>query len=166
MPNPNAIVSSVIRFEPPLDRAPAEMLRVEGGLSVELEGGRRARLDPANPRSVGFIQILDGLSKQRLPVYVEVDPETSAITRLLIPHVTRVVGIRPIDVGVLGVEIELSHGRHVLRGSNPDFDELERQLREALRTGAPVILTENDAHEIIDVRGYRPGPEGPAPPFF
>lgn len=165
MPNPNAIVSSLIRFEPPLDRAPAEMLRVEGGLSVELERGRRARLDPANPRSVGFIQILDGLSKQRLPVYIEVDPETSAITRLLIPHVMRVVGIRPIDVGVLSVELDLSHGRHVLRRSAPDFDELERQLREALRTGDPVILTENDAHEIIDVRGYHPGPEVPAPPF-
>jgi Glutaminase len=166
MPNPNAIVSSVIRFEPPLDRPPAEMLRADRGLSVELEGGRRVRLDPADPRSAGFAQILDGLRKQRLPVYVEVDPATSAITRLLIPHVARVVGIRPIDVGVLGVQLDLSHGRHVLRRSSPDFDELERQLREALRTGAPVIVTENDAHEIIDVRSYRPGPEGPPFPEF
>ncbi|MGH8555899.1 MAG: hypothetical protein ACRESZ_00270, partial [Methylococcales bacterium] len=54
MPNLNAIVSSVIRFEPPLDRAPVEMLRAERGLSVELEGGRRVGLDPANPRSAGF----------------------------------------------------------------------------------------------------------------
>ncbi|HEY8224977.1 MAG TPA: protein-glutamine glutaminase family protein [Pyrinomonadaceae bacterium] len=161
MPNPNAIVSSVIRFEPPLDRPPAEMLRADRGLSVELEGERRVRLDPADPRSAGFAQILDGLRKQRLPVYVEVDPATSAITRLLIPHVTRVAGIRPIDVGVLGVQLDLSHGRHVLRRGAPDFDEMERQLREALRTGAPVILTENDAHEIIDVRSYRPGPDGP-----
>lgn len=165
MPNPNAIISSVIRLEPPLDRPTADMLRAEGGLSVALEGERRVRLDPDDPRSAGFAQILDGLSKQHLPVYVEVDPETSAISRLLIPHVTRVVGIRLIDVGVLGVELELSHGRHVLRHSAPDFDELEPQLREALRTGAPVILTENDAHEIIDVRGYRPGPEGLPPPF-
>lgn len=163
MPNPNAIVSSVIRLDPPLDRPPAELLRAEGGLSVELEGERRVRLDPADPRSTGFAQILDGLSKQGLSVYIEVDPGTSAITRLLIPHVTRVVSIRPIDVGVLGVELELSHGRHVLRRSDPDFDELESQLREALRTGALVILTENDAHEILDVR-YRPSPEGP-PPF-
>ena len=41
MPNPNALVSNVIRLDPPLDRSPAEMLRAEGGLSVELEGGRR-----------------------------------------------------------------------------------------------------------------------------
>ncbi len=165
MPDPNATVSTVIRIEPPLERPAAELLRAEGGLSVELEEGRRARLDPDDPRSVGFAQILDGLSKQRLPVYLEVDPETSAVTRLLIPHVTRVVGIRPIDVGVLGVELELSHARHVLRRGAPDFEELERQLRETLESGASVILTETDEHEIIDVRAYTPGPEGPPRPF-
>lgn len=94
MPDPNAVISTVIRFEPPLDRPLAEMLRREPGLSVELEGERRVRLDPADPRSIGFAQVLDGLSKRRLPVYVEVDPETSVITRLLIPHVTRIIGIR------------------------------------------------------------------------
>ena len=117
--DPNAVVSTVIRIEPPLDRPPAEALRAEGGLSVELKEGRRVRLDPDDPRSAGFAQILDGLSKQRLPVYLEIDPETSAITRLLIPHVTRVVGIRPIDKGVLAVELELSHARHVLRHGAP-----------------------------------------------
>lgn len=165
MPNPNAFVSTVIRFERSLDQPPAEMLRSESGLAIELEGGRRVRLDPANPRSAGFAQILDGLSKQRLPVYVEVDPATSAITRLLIPHVTRVTNIRPIDAGVLGIEIERSHARHVLRRGAQDSEELERQLREALRTGDPIILTENDAHEIIDIRSYRPSPEGPSFPF-
>nr|MBI3614157.1 hypothetical protein [Nitrospirota bacterium] len=165
MPNPNAVLSSVIRFEPPLDRAPAEMLRTERGLSVELEGGRRVRLDPANPRSVGFAQVLDGLSKQRLPVYLEIDPATTVVTRLLIPHVTRVIGLHPIDEGVLGVRLEFSHARHVLRAGHPDSVELERQLREAARGGAPVILTEDDAHNIIDLRFFRPGPDGPLPPF-
>jgi len=165
MPNPNAVVSTVVRFEPPLERPPDEMLRAERGLSVELADGRLARLDPADPRSAGLAQVLDGLSKQRLPVYLEVDPATSVITRLLIPHVARVVGIRPIDDGVLGVEIEPSHARHVLRRGAPDFEEMEGQLREALQTGARVVLTEDDAHEIIDVRAYTPGPEGPLPPF-
>jgi hypothetical protein len=41
--NPNAVVSTVIRIEPPLDRPAEEMLRAEGGLSVELEEGRRVR---------------------------------------------------------------------------------------------------------------------------
>ena len=122
------------------------------------------RLDPADRRSVGFAQILDELSKQRRPVYLELDPETSAIMRLRIPHVTRVVALHSIDDGV-DVELERSHARHVLRRGAPDFDELERKLREALDTRAPVILTESDAHEVIDVRGYSPARGAPLSPF-
>lgn len=165
MPNPNAVVSTVIRFEPPLDRAPAELLRAERGLFVELEGGHRVRLDPADPRSVGFAQILDGLNKLRLPVYLEIDTATSVITRLLIPHLTRVASVRQIDEGVLGVELELSHARHVLRRGQPDFADLERKLREAVTNRGPVILTEDDEHNIIDIRVFRPGPDVPLPPF-
>jgi hypothetical protein len=165
MPNPNAVVSNVIRLEPPLDRAPAEMLRAEGGLSVELEGERRVRLDPTDPRSAGFAQVLDGLSKQRLPVYLEIDPATSAITRLLIPHVARVVGVRSIEEGRLDVELEPSHARHVLPLGQPDSAQLERQLRAALQSERPIILTEDDAHNIIDVRAFTPSPDGPRPPF-
>ncbi len=165
MPNANAIVSTVIRIEPPLERPPAELLRAEGGLAVELEGEHRAILDPEDSRSPGFAQILDQLSKQRHPVYIETDPESSAITRLLIPHVTRVLGIRQIDQGVIGVELERSHARHVLRSAAPDFPELESAVREALRTRSVIVLTEDDAHEIIDVRTYVPGPEGEPPPL-
>lgn len=165
MPNPNAVVSTVVRLQPPLDKPPEELLRAEGGLSVELEGERRVVLDPADPRSAGFARLLDELSKQRLPVYLEIDPQTSALTRLFIPHVTRVIGVRPIDEGVLGVELEASHARHVLRRGAPDYDELEQQLRQALDSGDPIVLTENDAHEIIDIRADIPGPEGPPLPF-
>lgn len=70
MHNPNAVVSRTVRLDPTLDRAAADMLGAERGLSVELEGGRRVRLDPANSRSAGFAQILDGLRKQGLPVYL------------------------------------------------------------------------------------------------
>jgi hypothetical protein len=161
MPNPNAVVSTVLRLDPPLDRAPEELLRDERGLYVELESGQRGRLDPADRRSAGFAQILNQMRERRMPVYLEIDPETSAVTRLLIPRVTRVIGIRPIDEGVLGVELELSHARHVLRSAAPDFAELERQLREALLGGQPVILTEDDAHNIIDIRSFTPGPDGP-----
>ncbi len=168
MPNPDALVSTVVRLDPPLDRPAAERAVVEGDLAVELEGERRVRLDAGDPRSAGFAQVLDGLRRERLPVYLEVDPETSALSRLLIPHVTRVVGIEPTEDGDLDVEIEMSHARHLLRHSAPDFEELERHLRQALRTGDPVVLTENDAHEILDVRGHRPGGralEGPPAPF-
>jgi len=164
MPNPNAIVSTFISLDPPLDRAPADLLRSERGISVELEAGRRVRLDPANGRSVGFAQILDGLSKQKLPVYLEVDPATSSITRLLIPHVTRVANMRSGEEG-LDVEIDLSQGRHVLRRDTPDFVELEKRLRESMRNARVIILTEDDAHNIIDIRDFIPRADSPPPPL-
>jgi hypothetical protein len=113
MPNPNAIVSTTIRFEPPIDQPPEEMLRVDGGVSVQLEGERRARLDPADPRPVGFVRVLEGLSNQRMPVYIEIDPSTETITLLLVPHVARVINITS-TVGALDVEPDASHARHVL----------------------------------------------------
>lgn len=165
MPNPNAIVSTAVRLDPPLERAPEEMLRAEGGMSVELESGRRVRLDPADRRSAGFAVVLDGLGKARRPVYLEIDPATEAITRLLIPHVGRVTGITP-GQGGLSVELEPSQARHVLPAGGPDSADLGRQLRDALDAGRPVILTEDDAHNIIDVRAITPGPDGPPlPPF-
>jgi Glutaminase len=165
MANSNAFVSISVRLDPPLDRPPAELLRAEGGLSVVLDGEIRARLDSSDLRSAGFARILDGLSAQDLPVYLELDPETSTITRLLIPIVSRIVRIYPILVDVLGVELELSHARHLLRLGAPDSDEMEAQLREAQRTEAPVVVTEDDAHDIIDVRALPPGLEWPARPF-
>jgi hypothetical protein len=163
MTNPNAIISTTISFDPPLDRAPDEMLRREAGVSVDLEG-RRVRLDPANPRSAGFAQVLDGLSKQQLPVYVEVDPASDAVTRVLVPHVGRVVSIGA-GADVLDVELDTSHARHVLRLDGPDSQDLERQLRDAVTAGRPVILVEDDAHVIIDVREFTPVPDRPSPPF-
>ena len=132
MPNPNAVVSTSILFDPELDRPPIELLRGPRGLSVELAGGRRARLDPADPRSPGLATVLSGLRQQRLPVYLEIDPGTETITRLLVPHLTRVVGIEALDDGTLDVTIERSHARHFLRrargGSGGAVDEVVAQL--------------------------------------
>lgn len=165
MPNPDAIVSSTIRLEPSLDQPAAELLRAEGGLFVSLEGDRRVQLDPEDDRSAGFAEILDGLSQLKLPVYVEVDPDRSVITRLLIPLVSHVSEVRQ-GQEALEVELEQSHARHSLPRSNPDFEAFEGQLREAQAKDAPVVLTVDDAQEIIDVRAYTPRPEeGPTPPF-
>ena len=165
MPNPNAIVSRIARFEPPVDQPILDILKAEGGLSVVLEDNQVVRLDPEDERSPGFAQILEGLQKLEKPVYIEVNPETSTVSRLLIPHVSRVAAIKLIDEGVLDIQLELSHGRHTLREKSPDFKELEKQLREVLKSGAPVALTEDDSHEIIDVREYKPGPEEQLPSF-
>lgn len=165
MANPNAIVSQGIRLEPPLDRPVAELLRAEAGLTVVLDGDRRVRLDPGNERSAGFAQLLDQLQKRNAPVYVEIDPESTAITRLLIPHVTRVLDVAPIDDETLGIVIDRSHARHVLRRGSADFEELESKLKSAKASRNPVILTEDEAHEVLDLRDFRPGPEGFPPPF-
>lgn len=165
MPNPNAIVALVARIDPPLDRAEG----AERGFTIELEGGGRARLEPRE-NAVGLARILDGLRALRRPVYLEVDPGTTAITRLLIPHVTRVAGLRALDSGVIAVELELSHARHVLRRGFPDAPEIEKTLRDALATRTPLVITETDEHEIIDVRPLPPGiprelPHFPRPEF-
>ncbi|HEY5911580.1 MAG TPA: protein-glutamine glutaminase family protein [Verrucomicrobiae bacterium] len=168
MPNPNAIVSTILRFEPQLEGAVAETMRAKGGLSIHLEDGRQARVDPASPHFAEYIKILDGLSKLHSPVYFELDPGTSFITRLLIPHVSRVANVRPIEEGALSVELEISQARHVLRKGQMDYDQLAMQLRDAKSSGKPVIVTEDDAHNIIDVRPYLPSPGRPEvllPPF-
>jgi hypothetical protein len=81
-------------------------------LWLELEDGRRLRLDPQDPRSRGFAQVLSGLQQQRRPVYVESDPETSVVTALRIPHVSPVLALRAIGPGLLDVVLALSHARH------------------------------------------------------
>ena len=163
MPNANAVVAYVLSVVPPSDRPSAEAR----GYSVELDGGVTVRLDPGDRRADGFARVLDGLRQLGKPVYLEIDPATRTITRLLIPHVGRVHGIRSIDDGVFAVDLEQSHARHVLRRTTPDFADLERELGDAVRTRTPVVVTETDAHEIIDVRPLRPGPNGlpPLPPL-
>jgi hypothetical protein len=165
MKDPNAIVSGTIRFHPPLKGTPAEMLRDHPDLSVELEGDRRVRFNPEDPRSVGFIQILDGLNRQRMPVYLELEPNTSVITRLLIPHVTHIAGFRRSDDKTgLYIELEYSHGRHLLKYDFENYADLKNVIDRAIQCGEPVILTEDDAHIIIDVRFFKPGPDGPFSP--
>lgn len=162
MKNPNAILSSTIRFVPPLKGTPSEMLKQHPDLSVELEGGRRIRFNPEDTRSAGFIQILDGLNKQQLPVYIEIDPDTSTVTKMLIPYVSRIASVRPSgNKGDLKIELEYSHAIHVLKHGLEDFADLKSILDKALQNGDLIILTEDDAHNIIDIRFFKPGPDGP-----
>lgn len=132
--------------------------------TVELDDGREVRLDPEDSRSAGYASILEGLSELGRPVYLELDPQTSAIRLLLIPLVARVAALTPTDEG-LSVEIDPSHALHVLPRGAANFEDLERRLREAKSSRDPIILTETDSHEIIDVRPYRPSPEGPRLPL-
>lgn len=111
MPDPNAIVSTTVRLVGEDDKQPL------GELVVELQGERRVRLDPENPRSAGFARVLHGLSSQRLPVYVEVDPGNDTVARVLIPVVGRVVALAPV-AGGLGVELDTSHAVRLVRSGD------------------------------------------------
>src|SRR5439155_14567683 len=87
-------------------------------------------------------------------------------TRLLIPLAAQVVSIRPIERGNLSVELMPSHARHLLPATSPDFEQFGAQLQEAMRAGTPILVTENDNHEIIDVRPYGGLPPGSPPLAF
>ena len=145
MPNPNAVVGLPTGITAD---------------SFELDG-RRLRLDPNAPARR---TVLEGAARQRVPVYVEIDPATSAITRMFLPRVTRVRRMQPFEEDI-AVELELSHAVHILRRQSPDFENFELLLRESLGKGSVLIVTEDDARQIIDVRLFRPGPDGPTPEF-
>ena len=149
MPNPNAIVAAVLRLE---------------GDFVHLGNQRRVRVDPERPGTGGYFGVLEGLRQLRRPVYLEVDPQTSAITRLLIPTVSRVKNLSLGDDG-LEVELDNSHALHTVPSKTADAEEMEQTLREALHDGRVLIITEDDDHNIIDVRAFRPGPDGELPPL-
>ncbi|HWT13503.1 MAG TPA: protein-glutamine glutaminase family protein [Allosphingosinicella sp.] len=163
MARQNGIVSRRVRLDIAADRPADEAIRSRQEVSVELDDGRRVRLDGADERSQGRVAVLAGLEKLGRPVYLEVDPETDAVTRLLIPHVARIVSIRQSDAGY-DVALDVSHARHSLARDNPDFAEFEGLLRDALARRTPVIVTEDDDHNILDIRLFTPGPDDPPLP--
>jgi len=159
------IVSSSIQIKRPAERPAVEALRAGEGLFVELDGGRAVRLAPEDPRSEGFAEILEGLKSLRAPVYLEVDPATRALKVLRIPLVSKVASVREGRGGELEIALATSSARHVLRADRPDFARLKEALTAAAASGAPMVVTEDDAHNILDVRGFTPSPEGPPLPF-
>jgi hypothetical protein len=153
MPNPNAIVGNVARISPSVERmSAAQLLRETAtGVSITFEDQQLARLYPGD-RAAGMLEVLEELRKMQTPAYVEVDPATRAITRLLIPLVTRVLRISETAGEDVTVELEASHARHRLTRKNPDFAALLETLRSAQSNKTTLIVTETDNHEIIDAR--------------
>jgi hypothetical protein len=164
MPNPNAIVAGVSRIDPPIQRPTAEFLNnaPPAGVVVHFDDGRIARLDPGDPRSTTYAEVLDELRRMIVSAYVEVNPANNAITRLLVPLVVRVTDILPTPSGDMEVELEISHARHILKRTNPDYDELIQTLQTARAQSVTLSVTETENdHEIIDVRPA-PNPTTPA----
>src|SRR5437870_13871132 len=115
----------VTRIDPQIQRPTIEFFKnsAPSRVVVHFEDGRNARLDPKDPRAPAYGEVLDELRRMILPAYVEVDPVSNLITRLLIPLIVRVKDIRPRSSGDLDVELEVSHARHILRRTNADYKE-------------------------------------------
>jgi hypothetical protein len=132
---------------------------------IELRDGGRAHLAAAHPRAGQMGALLGQLQRRGSPVYLEVDAATAEVVRLLIPHVSRVTGLRPGDDGGLDVTLEPSAARHRLRSALPTFAVVAEELRRAMATGALLVVTEDDAHDIVHARPFVPGADGPQPPL-
>ena len=148
MANPNAIVRQICRIDPPLDIHPAGSM----GRTVQFSDGQTVRLDPGNPQSNAYGEILEGLRRAGVPAYVEFNPVNRAITRVLVPLVVTVRNIVRPKSGPFLVELEISSARHTLSPTNPQFNRLLTALEEARQRQTQVFVTETDNHEIIDVR--------------
>jgi hypothetical protein len=166
MANPNAVVD-LVRSVPSFDAARTGAARLPQTLTITFEGGRSGVLDLSTPSGRVWADVLDYLRNARAPAYVEIDPISGLISNLLMPAVVTVGEITPIADGA-EVELIISHAKHYLRRSNPDYDQLLRTLETARKDGATVAVTETPTtHEIIDVRpvpGLKaPGAAGEAP---
>jgi hypothetical protein len=162
MSTPTVVVAQVVRISPSVTKRGVEMLKEAPpqGFLIEFEGNQNARLLPGGP-AAGLLEILEELRKMGAPVYVEVHPDTKAISQLLIPLVAKVAGITEAKGGEVDVALEISSARHMLSRSTPNFDEMLKALRTARENKTPMIVTETDKHEIIDVR---PSPVESLPP--
>ncbi|UCF05212.1 MAG: hypothetical protein JSV33_15040 [bacterium] len=172
MPNPRALVDGIRELSPTQKAlaatAPKELPR---RVAVNFKGGRSGYLDMAARRSVVWAEILDFLQRQNRPVYVEIDPETSIITELLIPAVAQVHDITTTNGGDIEVKLIPSPALHYIRRDNPDFDQFRDALQSAKDEGKNVLVTATrETYEIIDVRvppesiGPPAPPEPPGPP--
>ncbi len=161
MANPNAVVTHVLPFPPAGRRVPAGATEGSRRFEIALVDGRRVRLDPADPRSGPRLGLLHDLGERGIPVYLEIDPGQGLVTRVLIPLVVRVVDLRSGADGALEIGLHPSHARHRLAADHPDREELVAALRAAHRSGELVAVTRDDDGTLVDVRAFRPSPDGP-----
>lgn len=154
MPRANALVDDVHQVVPtPSAEAGAGISAPTAQLvEVRFQGGRSGMLDLSDYRSAVWRDVLQSLHESGRPAYVEIEPQSGLITELLLPARYQVGRLTDVEDG-LEVELVVSHARHYLRRSNPDFDELREELQTALNRRTLALVTETlNEHEIIDVR--------------
>ena len=154
MSNKHFIVDKVKSLDlPNRHLAAAQGVGVPGHVVVHLSDGA-ALLDLADPQAVVWEAVLDDVRQANEPVFLEMDATTNVIKQVLLPQSVVVTDIAPAPVGVRHeVTLEISHARHYLNTTNPDYQQLFNALSVARKQGTSVLVTETlDDHEIIDVR--------------
>ncbi len=145
MMQPTAIVSTVTRVE----RSRAD---TKGPATVHFANGQVATIAPSDYSGV-VADVLDELTAAREPAYVEVNPESKVISRVLIPLVGNVVNLQTLPSGDLRIDLEDSAALHVLRRSDPHYDRFLGVVKSAQANNTPVVFTEDpETHQMIDIR--------------
>lgn len=156
-------------------KAEPEGARVRGPRTahVELESGGTGTLDLAVPRDLLWANLLEMRTRQHAPVYMAVDPDTKAITEVLVPLAHQVEALTPTAEGVEVILVR-SAAPHFLRREHANFTALHEALQSAKESEAHVLVTETvGGKEIIDVRPFVEMPKprearplrGPVPPL-
>jgi hypothetical protein len=158
VPGPNIHVGFVQRLDRPNRNAPAASQSAAGPATVYLQGGGAFHLDPSDPRSAVWEDLLEELHQEGSPVYLDIDPQRNAVRELLLPQEWGVSKVGPVAAdGTVPVELFPSAARHFVRASNPAFARIVSELRTARRQGTPVLVTDAlDEPEIIDARAPPP----------
>src|SRR5258706_2509505 len=138
MAKANVIVQKIASIRP---LSPSPQPAREIARRIEFHTGESAHLDAAHPNAMVYAEILDQLHRNDAPVYVELHPQTSTISRLLVPLSVKVIDVKQDPRGDLNVALEISHKLHVLHRTNPDFDALALALLRAHAGGTPVAVT-------------------------
>lgn len=155
MAKTNAIVDSVSEVSVMPERRAAGLgAPAPTFVAIRFRNGQSGFLDMSLPHSAVWADVLQSLRDTAQPAYVKIDAETRVINELLLPGSFTVQSVRPAaDKDGIEVKLVISHARHFLRRSNPDYKELLRILQAAQKVGTTVLITEAlDTHEIIDVR--------------
>jgi hypothetical protein len=154
MPDLDPIVSTVKEIDLPVKDGV--------GVTIHFGDGQVALLDPGNPQTAAYVEILEELKTMGDPVYVTIDRASGVVSLLLIPLVVSVTNVSTPSAGDIEVEVEPSAARHILRATAPNAKESLNVLRKAMAEGLTVVLTETEEdHEIIDVR-LATNPRAPA----
>jgi hypothetical protein len=96
------------------------------------------------------------------PVYVACDPASHQVKVLLPATTDNVQSVEPDPKGDrLRVQFRQSHAIHVLKNSRARYEDLKKELEQAVADGHAVWVTSDPREmEIIDVR---PAPPAPTP---